>query len=207
MRKAVWAMPLLAVLASCGSQKGASSDQGGANMAAAPEAGASNDAAAPLSSSTGNALEPLMPPEPGQPGGLPDDRTPIAEGKIDPKGPQGAAQVVERYVAAVERKDYAAAQAQWGKGSPESALSPAAFAAQFARFSEYHANIGGPSNPEGTAGSLYVTVPLQIYAREAATGKPWYALRSVILRRVNDVPGATDAERDWHIERIENDAS
>jgi hypothetical protein len=26
---------------------------------------------------------------------------------------------------------------------------------------------------------------------------------SIILRRVNDVPGSTEAERHWHIERIE----
>ena len=42
---------------------------------------------------------PLDPPTPGMPGGLPDDRTPIAEGPIDPKSAQGAGQVLQRYFA------------------------------------------------------------------------------------------------------------
>jgi hypothetical protein len=29
----------------------------------------------------------------------------------------------------------------------------------------------------------------------------------VILRRVNDVPGSTEAQRRWHIERIELNAA
>jgi hypothetical protein len=204
MMKAGWMAPLLVVaMAGCGSQEPAAPTDNAVNSA---NAAAAEPAAAP-SNVAANALEPLNPPEPGQPGGLPDDRTPLNEGKIDLKGPQGAAQIVERYVVSVESKDYATAQAQWAKGSPESAMSPAAFAAQFARFSEYHANIGGPGKPEGAAGSLYVTVPIQIYARDAATGKPWYALRSVVVRRVNDVPGATAEERSWHIERIEDSAT
>ena len=69
------------------------------------------------------------------------------------------------------------------------------FAARFRGFSEIHANIGAPSEPEGAAGSLYVTVPVQVYGRIAANGKPWYALRQVTLRRVNDVPGSTDRDR------------
>ena len=55
---------------------------------------------------------------------------------------------------------------------------------------------------EGAAGSSYVTVLVQVYGRIAANGKPWYALRQVTLRRVNDVDGSTAEQRRWHIESI-----
>src|SRR5690349_8517411 len=45
---------------------------------------------------------PLNPPAPGEPGGLPDDRTPISEGPIDRKSGQGAGQVVQQYFALAE---------------------------------------------------------------------------------------------------------
>ena len=47
-----------------------------------------------------------------------------------------------------------------------------------------------------------MTVPVQVYGRIAANGKPWYALRQVTLRRVNDVPGSTEEQRRWHIQSI-----
>ena len=49
---------------------------------------------------------------------------------------------------------------------------------------------------------LEVTVPVVFYGKTKAGG----AFRrgaDVILRRVNDVPGSTEAQRRWHIQRIE----
>ena len=62
--------------------------------------------------------------------------------------------------------------------------------------------IGKPGDMEGAAGSSYVTVPVVFYGKTKAGG----AFRrgaDVILRRVNDVPGSTEAQRRWHIQRIE----
>ncbi|HEX7782474.1 MAG TPA: hypothetical protein VF509_06680 [Sphingobium sp.] len=147
-------------------------------------------------------MEPLSPPEPGTPGGLPDEPVPLTEGTIDPKSPQGAAQLVQGYYGLLEEKRFGEAQKLWGDRSDYAQQDAAAFAHRFAGFSEIHANIDAPGDGEGAAGSLYVTVPVQVYARIAATGKPWYALRSVTLRRVNDVDGSTDAQRGWHIDTI-----
>lgn len=147
-------------------------------------------------------MEPLTPPEPGTPGGLPDDRTPLEEGAIDPDSAQGAAQVVQGYYGLLEEKRFEDAQDLWNPTSAIGQQDDAHFAARFRGFSEIHANIGAPSAPEGAAGSLYVSVPVQIYGRLAANGKPWYALRQVVLRRVNDVPASTAEQRRWHIERI-----
>lgn len=147
-------------------------------------------------------LEPLKPPAPGTPGGLPLEATPAVEGTIDPASAQGAAQLVQGYYGLLEEGRFTDAQDIWRDGTVQGDEDPEIFAGRFAPLSEIHANIGAPGAPEGAAGSLYVTVPVQIYARIKASGKPYYALRSVVLRRVNDVAGSTAEQRRWHIERI-----
>lgn len=149
-------------------------------------------------------MEPLAPPAPGTPGGLPDDRTPIPEGAIDPDSGQGAAQVVQGYFGLLEAKKFEDAQDLWDQDGTIGSQDDAHFAARFRGFSEIHANIGAPTEPEGAAESTFVTVPVQVYGRIAANGQPWYTLRQVTLRRVNDVPGSTPDERRWHIESIAN---
>jgi hypothetical protein len=153
---------------------------------------ATNGATAPA---TGDEL-PLAPAEPGQPGGLPDDRTPVSEGKFTPDSAQGAANVVQIYFASIEGGKYAAARALWGNEGADSKLSPAAFAASFAKYKEYHANIGGPGEVEGAAGSRYVSVPVQIYAR-LKDGRPDYQRGEIVLRRT-EVDGAT---AEWRRQR------
>ncbi|KKW93819.1 hypothetical protein [Sphingobium chungbukense] len=148
-------------------------------------------------------MEPLTPPAPGTAGGLPVGPQPVVEeDSVDPKGPQGAAQVVQGYYGLLEEKRYDDAQDLWNANSAIGAEDDARFAARFRNFSEVHANVGAPGDVEGAAGSLFVTVPVQVYGRLAANGKPWYRLRQVTLRRVNDVPGASEADRRWHIESI-----
>ena len=158
---------------------------------------ATNGAVAPPE----NGEAPLAPAEPGQPGGLPDDRTPVAEGKIAPDSAQGAANVVQIYYASIEGGKYAAARALWGNDGADSKLTPAAFAAGFAKYKEYHANIGGPGDVDGAAGSRYVSVPVQIYAR-LKDGRPDYQTGTVVLRRTV-VDGATPEQRKWHIYSID----
>jgi hypothetical protein len=145
---------------------------------------------------------PYTPPAPGQPGGLPDDRTPVAEGPIDPKSAQGAAQVTQTYFALLEEKKYDAAWTLWGGHGEASGQSEAAFAAGFGKYAQYHANIGAPGGMEGAAGSSYVEVPVQIYGR-LTDGTPFNMLGSVTMRRVNDVDGSTAEQRRWHIEKID----
>lgn len=144
------------------------------------------------------AQAPVEPIAPGQPGGLPDDRTPLPEGPIDPKSAQGAAQVVQTYYALIGEKKYADAWALW---QGDSGMSADEFAASFDAFSQYDAQIGAPGEMEGAAGSSYVDVPVQIYGRTKA-GVPFHKLGTVTLRRVNDVDGSTEAQRRWHIYRV-----
>ena len=130
---------------------------------------------------------------------LPDDRTPLSEpsGPIDPKGAEAAGQVVQSFGALIEQKRWAEAEALWGDSG-----TARQFTANLKRYSEAHLEIGSPGEPEGAAGSIYVTVPVAFYGKqpgEADFRRP----ADVILRRANDVPGSTEAQRRWHIERID----
>lgn len=132
---------------------------------------------------------PLNPPAPGEPGGLPDDRTPVSEGPIDPKSAQGAGQVLQTYFALAEQGKAAEANKLWSEGADKLDLS---------KYREIHANIGGPGGMEGAAGSSYVDYPVQLYGR-TKDGKEFNARGTMTLRRVNDVPGSTEEQRKWHI--------
>ncbi len=147
-----------------------------------------------------NALAPLDPPAPGTPGGLPDDRTPISEAPFAPDSAQGAANVVQTYYALIGERKYRQAYAL---RAPAAAGSSAAFAADFARYGEYHANVGSPGAIDAGAGQRYVTVPVQVYARLKQGGTPVYQLGRVVLHRTGDVDGTTAEQRAWHIRSIE----
>lgn len=149
------------------------------------------------------AFPPVSPPDPGTPGGLPDDRTPVSEAPFTPQSAQGAADVVQTYYALIGEGKYAQAWALWDDGGQASGqASAAAFAKSFDPYAQYGAQIGAPGDPEGAAGSSYVTVPVVIYGR-LKTGAELHEKGEATLRRVNEVPGSTAEQRRWHISRIE----
>lgn len=148
-------------------------------------------------SNTAASEEPLSPPAPGEVGGLPDDRAPVAEGPIDPRSPQGAGQVLQTYFALLEAGKTVEAGGLWSNDSGK-----AEFDARLANYREIHANIGAPGEPEGAAGSSYVEIPVQLYGR-LKDGKEFNARGSMTLRRVNDVPGSTAEQRKWRIYQAE----
>ena len=134
--------------------------------------------------------------------GLPDDRTPLEEpdGPTDSRSAEAAGQVVQSFGALIEQKRWSEAEALWGD-----AATATKFTAGLKRNGESHLEIGKPGEPEGAAGSSYVTVPIILYGKNASGGD-FRRGANAILRRVNDVPGSTDAQRRWHIERIELNA-
>jgi hypothetical protein len=136
-------------------------------------------------------------------GRLPGDRTPLEEpkGAIDPKSAEAAGQVVQHYGALIEQGRWVEAAKLWG--DPANAVK---FASQLKRNSEVHLEIGKPGDSEGAAGSIYVTVPALFYGK-LKTGADFRRSAGIILRRVNDVPGSTEDQRHWHIERIDWDSA
>lgn len=119
------------------------------------------------------------------------------KGPIDPKSVEAAGQVVQHYGALIEQKRFAEAEKLW-----TSATTAAQVTHQLERYTEAHLEIGNPGDSEGAAGSIYVTVPVIFYGDDANGGE-FRRSADVILRRVNDVPGSTEEQRRWHIERIE----
>jgi hypothetical protein len=120
------------------------------------------------------------------------------KGPIDPKSAEAAGQVVQHYGALIERSRWLQAERQWGDVN---------LARDFAtdlgtRFREVHLEIGDLGDIEGAAGSMYTAVPVVFYG-QSRKGESLRLPASITLRRVNDVPGSTDRERQWHIERIE----
>ena len=105
--------------------------------------------------------------------------------------------MVQHYGALIEQKRFAEAGKLWGDPSGANA-----FAVQLRRYSRAHLEIGKQGEMEGAAGPSDVTVPAVFYGKDR-NGADLRRSADVILRRVNDVPGSTDAERRWHIERID----
>jgi hypothetical protein len=168
--------------------------------------GDASNAVAPLddagNAASGNADAPLTPPAPGTPGGLPDDRTPPSEGPIAADSAQGAASVVQSYYGLLEARRFQDARASLQPNAPDAGRDVAAFAAQFDRYSEYHANVGAPGRIDAGAGQRYVTVPVQVYARLKADRAPSYQIGTVTLHRAGDIDGATPDQRRWKISTI-----
>ena len=140
------------------------------------------------------AQAPIPPPGTG-----PNARTPLAEpkGPIDPKSAEAAGQVVQHYGALIEQGRWSEAAKLWSNAD-----SASGFATELKRYPDVHLEIGSPGESEGAAGSIYVTEPVSFYGKDG-NGKAFRRAANVTLRRVNDVPGSTEEQRRWHIERIE----
>jgi hypothetical protein len=111
---------------------------------------------------------------------------------------QGAANVIRHYYADLDRGDFRSAYARWGHDGQDSHQSFAAFKRGFAETATTSVAVGAPGDGEGGAGSIYIEVPVTVHARlKDGTAQTFTGHYS--LRRVNDVPGSTQAQRRWHI--------
>lgn len=113
--------------------------------------------------------------------------------------PAAARAAVERYYAALARRDYRAAYALWSRGGQASGQSYAAFRAGFAQTRRTRVRTSAPVDKEGAAGSSFITVPVDVRA-VLTGGRQQHFQGSYVLRRVNDVDGATAEQLTWHID-------
>jgi hypothetical protein len=134
-----------------------------------------------------------------KPATVANGNAPLAEpkGAIDPTSAEAAGQVVQHYGALIEQRRWSEGWTLWS-----SADAAKTFERNFRTWSEVHLEIGKPGDMEGAAGSIYVTVPVTFYGRRNGGGEVREHAEA-ILRRVNDVPGSTEQQRRWHIERID----
>jgi len=132
------------------------------------------------------------------PAALCDAGTPApAAGTAGPAHATPAALIAD-YYAAIAARDYARAYRLWRDEGQASGKTLAQFRQGFADTATTKVETGPPTAPEGAAGSTYVTVPVTVTAADNA-GKVQRFAGTYVLRRVNDVPGATAEMRDWRI--------
>lgn len=116
---------------------------------------------------------------------------------VDPKSPQAAVAVVRTFAQAIEGHRLNDAFAMLSGNQDK-----AGFVNRFADLKTINATVGSAQDTEGAAGSIYTTVPLTLTGKKNS-GEAYSMGGDAVLRRVNDVPGSTEAQRRWHIERLE----
>ncbi|SMC78005.1 hypothetical protein SAMN06272759_10719 [Novosphingobium sp. B1] len=101
--------------------------------------------------------------------------------------------VTDALIATIEAREWQRLRAFWGDRGERSGLTPQAFAKRWDRLSSPVVTTG-EARMEGAAGSLFYTVPVTIDdGARTISGE-------IVLRRANDVPGATREQLRWHVE-------
>ncbi|WP_445192349.1 hypothetical protein ACT009_17620 [Sphingomonas sp. Tas61C01] len=114
-----------------------------------------------------------------------------------PKSPAAAADVVRRYYAAINARDFATAWQMWGDdGRPGQSYD--AFAAGFAHTKAVRVTIGPLEPGDAAMGSIYQPVPVTVDATLDDGTRQRFAGRYTV-RRVNDVDGASSGQLRWHL--------
>lgn len=131
---------------------------------------------------------PVVPPEPGTPGGLPDDRTPLDERPGRAGSAQAAATVVETYFVLIES----------GRTEDAARLRNDGMRQNLGSYLTLGAQVGAPGRVTAAAGSLYVDVPVSIYGRYTS-GEAYLRGGKVVLRRADDHAGASADALRWRI--------
>ena len=116
----------------------------------------------------------------------------------DPKGGEAAADVVRRYYSAINARDYSTAWQAWGDdGRPGQRYAD--FSKGFAHTRSTRVTIGRLPPSEGAAGSIYQTVPVTVEA--LLDDGVWQRFAGTyVVRRVNDVDGASASQLRWHLD-------
>lgn len=105
---------------------------------------------------------------------------------------QNPDRLLRYYAAALAARDWAAAARAWGA---DSGVTAKTLKESYDRAEAPQLTLG-KGVTEGAAGSLYYEVPVML---RFGDGMPEHG--SLVLRRVNDIDGATPEQLRWHIER------
>ncbi|OYW44747.1 MAG: hypothetical protein B7Z08_08245 [Sphingomonadales bacterium 32-68-7] len=135
-------------------------------------------------------------------GASPDpSRAPVLVPEAE-KGETGARNVLLEWARDLERGDYDGAFAQWGADAEaRSGMTADEHAAYWRRFKTITVSVPEGVS-EGAAGSLYYEVPATIVGKQAS-GTPYRLEGTVVLKRVNDVDGATADQLRWHMQQVD----
>ena len=150
--------------------------------------------ATPVSPPAGMSAQPTPQPSPAPP------ETSPSSAQVDQE--KAARGVLLEWARALELGQYDRAYAQWGASAEaRSGLTAAEHAASWSKYKTI--TVAMPTGTmEGAAGSSYYTAPTTVVGK-TEDGRPFRLEGEVVLRRVNDVPGATEDQLRWHIERVD----
>lgn len=118
--------------------------------------------------------------------------------EVEKTTPDGAVAVIEAYFEAVRSGRANEAYRMWGHDGADMGMGVEAFADKVDALGEFEIVVGDPGREEGAAGSVYLEVPVKF---SAATEEGIPADTDVVftMKRVNDVPGASEDQRHWRI--------
>jgi hypothetical protein len=105
------------------------------------------------------------------------------------------ATVVIAWAKAMSHKEWGSAYLYWGDHGARSGLTPAQFAAKWGKLANPEFELH-PGTTEGAAGSSYYTAPIVLIDGQRQVHS------AIVLRRVNDVDGASAEQLRWHIESL-----
>jgi hypothetical protein len=167
--------------------------QAGSTMAAELSQPATSGAPMPAVPATTQATSVPPSPPPVPPVPPPPPHTSESLSLQAQKGPAGAQAVLRTWARALESRRFDVAWAQFGNPP----ASRAAFTKWWQRYRSIKVALGlGES--DAAMGSLYYTAPATLTGT-TVEGKPFRLQGDVVVRRVNDVDGATPAQLRWHI--------
>lgn len=112
--------------------------------------------------------------------------------------PSAARTVVEKYYEAIDAGDYRSAYLQWGGNGTASGKTYSRFRQGFAQTAHSRVVTGEPVNGDAAMGSVYVDVPVEVFAI-LKNGHKQHFRGHYTLRRVNGVDGASNAQLHWHL--------
>ena len=112
-----------------------------------------------------------------------------------PSTSRDPATVAVAWAKAMSLKEWGSAYLYWGDHGARSGLTPAQFAAKWGKLTDPEFELH-PGTIEGAAGSLYYTAPIVLIDGQRHTPG------EIVLRRVNDVDGASAEQLRWHIESL-----
>jgi hypothetical protein len=175
---------ILMFVSSCGSQQ-ATQERGGSRT----QSTELSTAIAPTSADQATVEKQ---PTPGASTTLPEDS------QADPTSPEGATHVIRDYYDAINEREYERAYDHWDRDGSASGQTLEQFEQGLAETKHVDVQIGEPGREDAAAGSLFIEIPVAITATTNDAGIQRFS-GTYSLRRVNDVPGATEDQLTWHI--------
>lgn len=183
-------------LAACESQVARADDAAKTEVARLPESPASDPVASTQALPEGGNMVAAQPPAGDVAASNHSPRVLTAAAE---RGEKGARSVLLSFARAIELKRFGEAYDLLSPADKQR-WSRADFAAIFDDLGKI--TVAAPDGSmEGAAGSSYYTAPLTITFSDG-DGRPVRITGEAVLRRVNDVPGATPAQLRWHMNKV-----